>query len=621
MNPATEELTGPRESTTAAEHSQEAFASTGSPAKPSALENHGGGLAERSRIALLDGQGGRWQRWLVGAIVLVGFCGAAAFGWTRYVESSQKRPETGWLTEDVRKSRLLVTVTEDGNVESASNVDVKCEVAGGSTILWIVEDGERVVAGQEIVKLDQSTIDEQLNAQKIVHEKALATKIQAEQDYEAAKIAVDEYLEGTFKLELQTLMANVTIALENQRAAQNALEHTRRMFRKGFVTSLQLEADEFAVKRSDLEVLSAETARDVLQKFTRQKMITELQSTRDAAAARMRSEQASEALELQRKEKLIAMREKCTIVAPQAGMVVYANSRSSRGRSEVLIEEGAAVREGQTMIRLPDLARMQVRVNIHESQVEKITAGVPARIVVQGREYYGKVASVANQPESKSFFSADVKEYAAIVAIEGEIFNVKPGMTAEVTIFVADIKDQLTVPVECVVEQNGKFYVWVLTDKGPERRPALLGETNDKVIAIRDGVAEGEKVLRNPRAVIEEAREDSDLPAQEKSELPSGIPDKITRPGKDAKKKKKSGSSTGGGSQLPATITSLDKDADGKLSKSEVPAFMQNFFDRVDTDSSGFVETGEWAAFRKKAAERSGEAGGAKGGPPVGGGA
>ena len=57
---------------------------------------------------------------------------------------------------------LLVTVTEDGTLESAANVEVKCEVAGGSSILWIIDDGENVKKGDKIIELDSSTLEDQI---------------------------------------------------------------------------------------------------------------------------------------------------------------------------------------------------------------------------------------------------------------------------------------------------------------------------------------------------------------------------------------------------------------------------------------------------------------------------
>src|SRR5262245_17577380 len=165
----------------------------------------------------------------------------------------EKKASSGALLHPVEKEHLLVTVTEDGNVESANNVDVKCEEAGGGTILWIVEDGKLVEKGEEIVRLDQSTIEDQLNAQKIVYNKARDSMIQAKEDHDAAEIAVNEYREGTFHKDMQAAESQIKIAMENLRSAQNVLDHTQRMTRKGFATPLQLEADTFAVQRAQLD--------------------------------------------------------------------------------------------------------------------------------------------------------------------------------------------------------------------------------------------------------------------------------------------------------------------------------------------------------------------------------
>jgi multidrug efflux pump subunit AcrA (membrane-fusion protein) len=201
------------------------------------------------------------------------------------------------LTAPVTRGDLIVTVVEDGNLESAVNIDIKCEVAGGSSILWIVEDGTEVKEGEKIVELDASTLEESINQQRITYEKARAAMIQAEKNYAAAKLAVDEYLQGTFVQAVQDQDAQITIAEENLRSAQNALEHSERMFRKGYISALDLESQKFSVQRAQLELDSARTAKEVLVKFTKEKMLQELQSARDSAEAQMRSETASFELE------------------------------------------------------------------------------------------------------------------------------------------------------------------------------------------------------------------------------------------------------------------------------------------------------------------------------------
>ena len=75
--------------------------------------------------------------------------------------------------------------------------------------------------------------------------------------------------------------------MENLRSAQNTLEHTKRMFRKGYVSPLQREAQEFAVKRAELELASAQKAKEVLEQFTKAKTLEDLNSQVATAQAKM----------------------------------------------------------------------------------------------------------------------------------------------------------------------------------------------------------------------------------------------------------------------------------------------------------------------------------------------
>src|SRR5262249_27715658 len=143
------------------------------------------------------------------------------------------------------------------------------------------------------------------------------------------------------------------------------------------------------------------------------------------------------------------------------------------------VEEGSIMLERQTMIKLPDLTRMQVKTTVHESKVDMLQRGMRARIHIQDRDYQGTVTSIASQPEPSDFYSGNVKEYATLVSIDSDPTGLRPGMTAAVEILVANRTGALSVPVECVVEQGGKFYCWIDTFKGPERRLLLLGMSNN----------------------------------------------------------------------------------------------------------------------------------------------
>lgn len=571
---------------------------------------------------------GRSRVTVVGALLVV--LGLAIWGGWQLLGAmgSGDDANRGVLTHTVGRSDMLITVTDDGTLESAANVDIKCEVAGGGTILWLVQDGKHVEAGEKLIELDPATIQDQLNLQKSVYEKALATKIQAEQTLAAAEIAVREYREGTYLQLLQTAESAIQIAQQNLSSAQNTLEFTRKMVRKGFATPLQLEADRFAVDRAQLDLDAANTAKRVLQDFTYEKTVKELEAAREAAAAQLRAETATLRNEEDHLKHLELQLSKTTIVAPTRGMVVYANDNRSRwGSSEPEIYEGAVVRDRQTILRLPDLTKMQVKTTVHESKVNQIRPGMPAQVITQGKSYTGHVVSMANQPEAQSYLSANVKEYATIVAIDGAPSGLRPGMTAQVTILIAEVNDALTLPITAVVEKRDGYYSYVKTPSGYEQRKLEIGRTNDTYIEIQDGVKEGDVVVRNPRAVVPSAREETSLEqrvasrAQFGESRPTEVADAAEGQGGGGERRRGGGERRREGQgQRPSAaqiISQNDKDGDGKLSRDEAPEPMKAYFDAADTDKDGFVTSAELGAGMRAARGGGASGGGENAGDPA----
>ena len=585
------------------------------------------------------------RRFVILAVV-VAILAALAYGATQLLGSSDGDTGPVLSTYEVQPNELLITVTEDGKVESASNIEVKCEVAGGSSILWIVTDGENVKEGDKIVELDSSALEDEINGQKITYNKAKSTLIQAQKDFDVAKISVEEYLQGTFKKEIQDAETLITIAEENLRSSKNSLEYSERMFQRGYISSLELESQQFAVQRAQLELDSANTGKEVLEKFTRVKTLEELRSAVETAEANLESEQAAFELEKGKLDRLETQLENCTIFAPQDGMVVYANEGGGRfGQQTAAVEEGAAVRDRQTILRLPDLSQMQVKVNVHETKVEDLQRDMRARVSIQGRDYQGTVVSIANQPEATSFFQGNVKEYATIVKIDGQPEGLRPGMTAEAEILIAQLKGVLTLPVSAIVERRAQYLCWVRTPAGKvERRELVLGQSDDQFVHVKDGVASGDQVVRNPRAVVDEASA-GQLVAEEQVDVSSkfgeGMPSSSSSEG-DAMPgpRGRGGPGQGGpmqgapgqggrgepGASGPdrgsrggrAGMKQYDADGDGKVSKEEAPAKMRPFFDKIDPNGDGFLDSGEIkkleSQFRAGGAGRPGGGAGRPGG-------
>ncbi len=150
---------------------------------------------------------------------------------------------------------------------------------------------------------------------------------------------------------------------------------------------------------------------------------------------------------------------------------------------------------------------MQVNTKVHESQIDKIAAGMKARIRVDAfsdTELNGTVLDVAPLPDPTSFFSSDIKVYTTHVKIDDPLPGLRPGMTAEVTILVDRKENVLSVPVQAILEYGGKDHVAVKTPNGFDRREVELGVTNDRFVEVVKGITAGTVVALNPIALMSE---------------------------------------------------------------------------------------------------------------------
>lgn len=562
-------------------------------------------------ISLIDdgheyaAQGSNWLRNVILGLLALAVLVGGVWGGYALLKSGGETASTV-ETHNVSLEDMLVTVMESGTVESANNTDIKCEVAGGTTILWIIKDGTVIEEpGEVLVRLDSSTIQEEVTQQEIVVERARSTEIQAEKSVEVAKINVREYEEGTFLQEKQTLESAIVVAEENLRSAKNALEHTQRMFRKGYATQLELEAQKFAVRRGELDLDAAETAKMVLVDFTKEKMLEDLNSQVATAEATLSSERKALELEETKLERLKTQLSKCVITAPKRGMVVYANENDRRGNDGVQIAEGTAVREQQTILRLPDLSVMQVKVSVHESRVDQIGKGDPASIEVLDRRLTGYVEYIANQPaQDGGWRGGNVKKYDTIVTIDpdsiGE-FDLKPGMTAKVEILVEDKKQVIAVPNSAIFED----FVWLRKKSGEfVQHDVKSGVSNERFVEIISGLNADDVIARIPK---HDFKDDIDAIRAEKPQMNTAAMYGEPRPGMGEGRGSgaRGGAGRGGGGQgqggqgqgrgfnLP-TFSDTDTNGDGSITKDEVSGPLATGFDRVDSNGDGKIDSTEW---------------------------
>lgn len=443
------------------------------------------------------------RRWILSLLVVALFlAGTATLGALapRFLSSETTAKH---LTHAIARGTIAVTVTENGAVESSNNKEIKCLVKGGSTVLWVIETGTLVQPGDELVRLDQSQIEDKILQQKIVYENALASKIAAESDVAVADTSITEYLEGTFQEEKSGVEKEIFEAEQGVRKAELSLDSALRLTAKGVVKDLQLEGERFALEsaRKDLEL--KKTRLVSLEKYNKVKSLQELESKLRAAKAKLASVEASLELERTRLDREKMQLSNCVIRADTAGMVIFPSMAAWKETPD--ITEGAVVREQQTLLMIPDISQMQVKVGIHESKVDRLRVGMKARVQLQDLTLEGEVSEIAEVTRPAGWWTGNLVKYDTKIKLEPHP-GLKPGMSAIVDIVLAEHKDALTIPVAAVVEGTDGTFCWVKVGTETQKRVLRLGDTNDQFNVVLDGLQEGDEVILNPLAFVEEAQ-------------------------------------------------------------------------------------------------------------------
>jgi HlyD family secretion protein len=537
----------------------------------------------------------------MGLLLLVGGAGYSLLG------SGFHSSRMDLATHVVHSGPLQLSIVERGTLESANNNDIVCHVKAGAKgttiatqIKWVIEEGAQVKQGDVLATLDDSGLQEQLKAEKIALDNAESASIQADENLkivqsqnesdiqtfkvaiELAKLDLDKYLEGDYPQTRKEILGRMKTTDSDLQMQQDRTAWAKRMVTKNYMTNSQAQAEQSRLVAGEIALQKVQEELRVLDYYTKKRTITDLRTKlAEAQRALRRKEKQAKATEVQAatdqkakasiyQQELAHYQEieevirKCTIVAPQDGLVVYYipdQARFGGGSQLSIIAQGEPVREGQKLMRIPDLHHMVVNTRVHEALVSRVhgerfeptgfgerlraalgtcpdlftrliaeqafsemrekfhdseqrlvSNGLPAALRVDAipdRTLRGHVRTVATVSSQQDFLSADVKVYQTMVAIDDQVDGLKPGMSAEVTIMIDDqLEHVLSVPLQAIVgsaELGMERKCFVLDSTGqPEERTIVVGLSNEQMAEIKSGLQEGDEVVLNPRALLDE---------------------------------------------------------------------------------------------------------------------
>ncbi len=577
---------------------------------------------------------------MVFLIIAAAICGLGGYAWwqskgTGIYTASDNDP----LLHEVQKGPFDHIVLEQGEIESSSNNEVKCEVKGrggsGTPILTLITEGTIVKKGDKLCQLDSSGLEQDAKNQRIVVSTVESNLISSEAAVSKAAIAKQEYLEGTYITEQKAILSEIALAQQGLRKAELSLQSAERLAAKGTLKALQIESEQFAVQNAQSSLESAQGRLRVLDKLTKEKMLVQLNSDIETARAKLESDKSTLVEEKEKLEEIKAQVKACTVLAPADGQVVYANKQGGRGSNDFVVAAGVLVQEQKTIFLLPDPTRMQVKAKVNESRITLIRDGMPVKINVgaTANELLGQVIKVNKYAEQTSSWGSTVKEYLVLVKIINPPEEIRTGMTAEVRIFVEQIPDAIQVPVHAVYETKKHHFVLVQKGKEWETREIKIGATNDKFVTVGEGITPQEMVVLDPRNHLDKMKipeikevDDRESLAKIAATVPppmSGADSRSGRGGPRPDGPSGGGPPNAGGNMDPnalaaVMISRMDTNTDGKLSLLEVAdnERIKNSFSDYDTNKDGSIDQAEIIAMLSKRMASGGGGSGAGRGAP-----
>jgi HlyD family secretion protein len=308
-----------------------------------------------------------------------------------------------------KKTDIVEKVSASGTVQPVTEVKIAPEVSG-EIITLNVEDGDAVTAGELLVKIRPDIVLSQLERAEAGLNQQKANVKSTESNLlraEANFVRAEQEYKRSEKLWNEKVISESdwNLAQQNYKVAQNDFAAAKE----------QLEASKYIVSSTEASVKeSRENVR------------------------------------------------KTSVVAPLTGVV----SKLSVKQGERVV--GTAQMTGTEMLRIADLGKMEVRVNVNENDIVRVHLADTVLIDVdaystQEKEFKGIVTNIANTARDKASTDAITEFEVRILILEssyqdlvksGNKYPFRPGMTASVEIITTRKSGVLSVPLSAVTTRG-----------------------------------------------------------------------------------------------------------------------------------------------------------------------
>jgi RND family efflux transporter MFP subunit len=241
----------------------------------------------------------------------------------------------------------------------------------------------------------------------------------------------------------------------------------------------ELRRVEFALKQAEATLVNARAEFGRKEALYREELVTKQQF--DDVATRLAVADA----EVERSKAALAIaREryaKTRILAPMAGWI-----------SEKKISQGEYVRNGTPLYTLVQIDPLKLLFTVSEKDIGKLRIGQDVQFKVDAypdREFKGRV----------TILYPTIDERTRSLTVEARAANperlLKPGLFAKVTLYTAEPRDTVVIPVTSMLYEGRNVKVFVVEGDRARERPVKAGNKYDDVMEVTEGLKGGETLV------------------------------------------------------------------------------------------------------------------------------
>ncbi|RZM29548.1 MAG: HlyD family efflux transporter periplasmic adaptor subunit [Pedobacter sp.] len=388
--------------------------------------------------------------------VAVIFMAAGVFVMRSYIKPSMSSQE------------FVSAVAETGNIENTINAtgevlpefeEVLTSSINAAVREVMMDAGTRVKAGQSILTLDKSAAQTEYDK--------LAFQIESKEN-EIRKLRLD--LEKSF----YDIKSNNSIKQLRIANFKDAVSSAQRLFKAGGGTREDIE-------RAELDLKVAELEKQQLENEIKNKQQTMKIEIREAeiALAIQRSDQAA----FRRKLAL------ADVIATRDGVVTWVNKNI-----------GASIKEGESLVRIANLSSYKVACSISDTQMERLSKGMPAIIMINETQLRGTIANVSPSVNN-SILSFEVQ------LDEKNNKLLRPNLKADVFLVTAKRDNVVRVPNGPAFKGSNTQEIFVLSNGKAIKRTVKTGLSSFDFIEVVSGIKPGERVVTSDMSKYEHASE------------------------------------------------------------------------------------------------------------------